>query len=136
MTYKNAFIKVSEDCPLFISEIPVSKKGKKPQHLIQYELLMERPYELDHYDLIYEVYIRHKEISSDEINNRPEDIKKGLFSKGHPCMRASSLIKRYGFGAHYNNEGKIAIYPMESKEYKAFINDPSIPKFNGMKSKR
>jgi hypothetical protein len=57
-------------------------------------------------------------------------------SEGHPCLRASALVKRYGFGAHYNEEGKIALYPADSAAYQAFLQDPSVKVLNGMKSKR
>lgn len=136
MSYIDTLIVVATDCPIGSSEIPVAKKEKKPAHLIQYELLMERPYTLDHEGLTYEVFVRQKEFSQETLRNEGKAIWENLFSKGHPCMRASSLTKRYGFGAHYNHEGKIAIYPMESREYKALMDDDSVKKIAAMKSKR
>lgn len=136
MSYLNTFIKVSDDCPVNHSEIPVSKGDKKPMHLLQYELLTGHPYTYGHEELIYEVFIRQKAISDAILKSDSEKIKKELFSKGHPCLRASALIKRYGFGAHYNDKGKIAIYPMESNEYSNFVKDESIISLRGMKTKR
>ena len=136
MSYKNAFVQVSEDCPVSQSEIPVAKNGKKTAHLIQYELLTGQPYTYDHESLIYEVYVRRKEIPEALLKTDKPEIWAELFAKGHPCMRASSLVKRYGFGAHYNEEGKIAIYPMESRTYKAFLKDKTVQLFPGMRSKR
>lgn len=135
MSYINAFVRVSEDCPVTESEIPIAKGDKKPAHLIQYELLIDSPYTYDHEGLIYEVFIRHKAIP---VTSKPDSkrIKEELFSKGHPCMRASALVKRYGFGAHYNQDGKIAIYPMESNEYEAFASDRDVKQLPGMKTKR
>ncbi|WP_342481620.1 DUF6157 family protein [Paenibacillus sp. FSL L8-0340] len=37
-----------------------------------------------------------------------------LFSKSNPCLRASMLSKRYGWGMHFNDEGKIALYAKAS----------------------
>lgn len=136
MSYKNAFVKVSEDCPVTHSEIPVARNGKKTAHLIQYELLTAHPYTYDHEGLIYEVFVRQKEIPAAVLKKEKTKIWTELFSKGHPCMRASSLVKRYGFGAHYNETGKIAIFPMESKTYKAFLNDTTVQLLPGMRSKR
>jgi hypothetical protein len=51
-------------------------------------------------------------------------------------MRASPLTKKYGWGAHYDVQGKIALYSVESKEYQRIINDASIKKFSAMRSKR
>lgn len=136
MSYINTFIKVSEDCPVQHSEVPVNKPDKKPAHLIQYELLMDNPYTYAHEDLVYEVFIRQKKIPVDVLEKEGVQIRKELFSKGHPCLRASALIKRYGFGAHYNEKGKIALYPVETEQYRQFVNDTSLVKLNGMKSKR
>jgi len=136
MSYINTFIKVSADCPVGESEIPVAKSDKKPAHLIQYELLKENPYRFGHEELVFEVFVRQKEIPAAVLETDAEKIKEELFSKGHPCLRASALIKRYGFGAHYNEQGKIAIYPMESADYQSFIADKDIQLLAGMRAKR
>lgn len=136
MSYINTFIKVADDCPVDKSEIPVAKKDRKPLHLIQYELLKDNPYTLDHEGLIYESFVQQKEIPADTLKEESEKIKAELFSKGHPCLRPSALTKRYGFGAHYDDKGKIAIYPVESKEYKAFMADEAVKIIPAMRTKR
>lgn len=105
-------------------------------HVLQYELLSNHPYTYGHEELIYEVFIRQKAIPDAVLQADAEMIKRELFSKGHPCLRASALIKRYGFGAHYNDKGKIAIYPMESAAYSMFLHDKSVISLPGMKTKR
>jgi hypothetical protein len=87
-----------------------------PAHFIQYELLTEHPYQFDHEDLVYAVYVRQKGIPEEVLATDADTIRAELFSKGHPCLRASALTKRYGFGAHYNEAGKIGLYPVESPE--------------------
>jgi len=136
MSYTDTLIKVAADCPVNKSEIPVGKNLKKPAHLLQYELLTENPYAYNHEDLIYQVYVLQKEIPESVLATEAEKIKTELFSKGHPCMRASSLTKRYGWGAHYNEDGKIAIYPMESEEYKMLLESGQVKIVPAMKSKR
>jgi hypothetical protein len=39
-------------------------------------------------------------------------------------------------GAALNTEGKVAVVPVASKEYKRLKNDPSIQQFRAMQSKR
>ena len=90
-------------------------------HVIQYELLMQAPYRYNHQELTFEVYVRHKAIPPEEVAARHQELWDTLFQKGHPCMRASALTKRYGWGAHYDQHGKIALYAMESDEYQRFI---------------
>ncbi len=135
MSYFNTFITVADDCPLSQSETPQSNRKPKPIHILEYALLMASPYHYDHYSLIFEVYLRRKELgplASDE----KVVLWNELFAKGHPCLRASSLTKRYGFGAHYSAEGKIALFPMESRAYAQFVENPDVEKIAAMRSQR
>ncbi len=136
MSYSNVFIKVSEDCPASRSEVPAAKKEALPAHVIQYELLTRHPYQYGHEDLVYEVYVRQKGIAAEVLATDAAEVREALFSKGHPCLRASSLTKRYGFGAHYNEAGKIALYPVESHEYQAFIQNDAVRKLPAMRNKK
>jgi hypothetical protein len=64
---------------------------------------------------IHLLYLRDKnDISKKEFEKEKEK----FFSVGQACLRSSPLPKRYGWGVHSNSEGKIAIYAMESNEYK------------------
>ncbi len=136
MSYKNTFIKVAEDCPVAISEIPLPSNGKIPVHVYQYELLSKYPYKLTHEELLFEIYLKQNNLPEDISDAMADAIREKLFSKGHPCMRASALAKRYGFGAHYDEEGKIALFSMESQDYQAFLNNHSVTKVAAMKRKR
>ncbi|MCP4429329.1 MAG: hypothetical protein GY803_33010 [Chloroflexi bacterium] len=121
MSYTNTFIQVSEDCPTSSGIVPVAKSKRTPIHLIQYELLSQNPYTYDHRELIFEVHVRRSGISQDELSNRRAEIWDDLFQKGHPCLRVSALTKRYGWGAHYDENGKIALYAMEAERYQQII---------------
>jgi hypothetical protein len=46
------------------------------------------------------------------------------------------LGKRYGWGIHNDEDGKVALYAVESDEYKRFVNDNSIKHLKAMRSKR
>jgi hypothetical protein len=65
-----------------------------------------------------------------------ENARRIYFSKGQACFRASPLTKRYGFGVHHNETGKMAIYPVESDEYAKFEADPAITHIKAMRSKK
>ncbi len=136
MSYSQTFITIAPDCPVDKAEVPIPKKDSAPAHLIQYRLLTEKPYQFSHEDLIFEVFVRQKGIPQYVPDTEGQKIREELFSKGHPCLRASALTKRYGFGAHYNGEGKIALYPVESEEYKAFLQNERIKKIPAMRTKR
>lgn len=136
MSYKNTFIRVSADCPADHGIVPVSTRSAKPAHLIQYELLSQAPYRYNHEELLFEVHIRHKQIPEVIVQERREEIWEELFSKPHPCLRASMLPKKYGWGVHYDEQGKIAIYGMESPEYQRFAASTELQQLNAMRSSR
>ncbi|UQZ36032.1 hypothetical protein C2I18_22370 [Paenibacillus sp. PK3_47] len=138
MSYTDTFIRVAEDCPVETGVIPVSARPLPPAHVIQFGLLAAAPYAYNHEELLYEVHVRHKQIPEEEQLTRKSEIWGELFSKSHPCLRASMLPKRYGWGVHYNREGKIALYAKESPEYDHFTsgNAAGITLLNAMRSKR
>jgi len=120
MSYTDTFIQVAADCPVTRSVVPVAKGEGKPIHVIQYELLAAHPYQYNHEELLFEVHVRHKAIPQAELDAQRAELWHALFQKNHPCLRASLLPKKYGWGAHYDQAGKIAIYAMESAEYQSF----------------
>lgn len=79
--------------------------------------------------------------TSDDVLYAANGERRGLsreefFSKGQPCMRSSPLTKRYGWGVHSDADGRIAIFPMESAEYSAFVSDANVRHVKGMRSSR
>ena len=130
--YFETFIEVADDCPVETAEIPKSKNDAKTVAQQQYELISKSPYKYTSDDLIFQVYATRNELTKVELKSARE----AFFSKGQPCLRASPLTKRYGFGVHANSEGKIALYGVESKEYTRFVNDPGIKKVKAMRSSK
>lgn len=138
MSYIDTFIQIAPDCPVTRSVVPVAKSEKKPLHILQYELLSKNPYKYTHEELLFQVHIRHKEIATSELEERAEQIRAELFQKKHPCLRASLLPKKFGWGVHYDSEGKIALYGVETEEYKQFVSekDSHLALLYAMRNKR
>ncbi len=120
MCYTNSFIQVAPDCPATTGEIPVARGETKSVPVIQYELLSQHPYRFTQDELIFEVHVRHKRIPKSEVSRRRDELWKELFQKPHPCLRASMLPKRYGWGVHYDHKGRIALVATDSQEYAQF----------------
>lgn len=120
LTYTETFIQIAPDSEAAASVVPESNRTPKPTHIIQYELLSQKPYHYTHDDLVFAVYVIRQGISDEELEERGEQIRAEFFQKGHPCLRASALTKKYGWGAHYDLDGKIALYAVDSEEYKHF----------------
>ncbi|MDR2716185.1 MAG: DUF6157 family protein [Coriobacteriaceae bacterium] len=103
--YADAFIEAAEDCPAHTAEAPPLKEPKSAARH-EYEMLQGNPYLYTSDDVAYETKGRPKGISREE-----------FFSKGQPCLRASALTKRYGWGIHSDGDGRIALFAKGSPDY-------------------
>ena len=66
-------------------------------------------------------------MTSDDLLFQTEKQRKGLsgsnreraafFAKPQPCLRASPLAKRYGWGIHHDEQGRIALIARGSSDY-------------------
>lgn len=130
--YINTFIEVAEDCAAAKAEIPPQKGNEKTAANIQFDLISQNPYLYSSDDVLFQVFAEKNNISEKEYTIAREK----FFSKGQPCFRASPLTKRYGFGLHANQDGKIAIYGIETTEYQNFLIDNSIKKVKAMRSSK
>lgn len=72
------------------------------------------------------------QINSDQL----DDFREHFFQKPKACFRASALVKKYGWGIHYDDEGKLAIYDVNSEGYEQFLNSDKTTLLKGMRSKR
>jgi hypothetical protein len=119
--YYDTFITVAADCPVETGTAPKDKKDGKTKPGIEFEMTAGHPYRYTQEELLFEVYVRHKQIPQEELAERGKEIREEFFRKPTACMRASMLPKKYGWGIHFNGEGKLALYPMESPEYRRFV---------------
>ena len=131
INYLNTFIEVAPDCPVDAAEIPPERANKTAVR-IQYEMLADNPYVYNSDDVIFNVYATKNQIPQEQ---KSEERNK-FFSKGRPCLRSSALGKRYGWGIHSNASGKVAIYAVESDEYKRLIDDDNLKHLQAMRSRR
>ena len=130
--YKDTFIAIAEDCPAQSGEMPPVKENTRTVANIQFDLLFDNPYQYTSDDVLFMAYAEKNGIKKNEWKAAREQ----FFSKGQPCLRASPLTKRYGWGVHSDADGKIAIYGCETAEYKKLLNDKKLAQVRAMKSKR
>lgn len=129
--YFDTFIEVAEDTKVSCGTKPTSK-DKKTIAEMQYEMLVNNPYKFTSDDLFFQVFAERNDLTKAEYKQAKEQ----FFSKGQPCFRASPLTKTYGFGVHSDNNGKVAIYGMETEQYQIFLNDTKLKKVKAMRSTR
>ena len=130
------FVEVADDCPAASGIIPSPKGGKATVAALEYELLSAHPYKYTLEDLIFEVHLARSEISQQERQARGDEIRAELFARSHACMRASPLTKSYGWGAHYDEAGRLAIYPRESRQYQRLSKAKDLDVVKAMRNKR
>jgi len=130
--YFNTFIEVAEDCPVKKAEMPPEKEEKTVANL-QFEMIYDHPYKYTSDDVIFHVYATKNKITGKQ---QLAAERERFFSKGQACLRSSPLTKRYGWGVHSNEEGKVAIYAVESAEYKKLSKHKTLKQVKAMRSKR
>ncbi|MBL8122421.1 hypothetical protein JNM87_06785 [Candidatus Saccharibacteria bacterium] len=122
--YFNTFIAVAEDCPVTTSEVPPTKEPASAAQ-IEFAMLDSKPYCYTSDEVLYAANGKRRGLSQVD-----------FFSKGQPCFRSSPLTRRYGWGIHADADGKLAIYPVDSAEYKRLVSNSDIKQLKAMRSKR
>jgi Family of unknown function (DUF6157) len=116
----DTFVRVASDCPVSAGTTPKTSGASPTIAVVQFELLTASPYTMTLEDLIFATHVRRSGLSMEEAEARAEEIRRELFAKPHPCMRASPLPKKHGWGVHHDAEGRIAIYGAETETYRRF----------------
>jgi hypothetical protein len=130
--YYDTFIQIADDSPATSAEIPAVKGDNKTIANIQFDMLIDEPYKYTSDDVVFGTYARKNGISK----SKEAEEREAFFSKGQPCLRASPLTKRYGWGIHSNAEGKVAIYAAGTGEYTRLAADSNLKQLKAMRSKR
>jgi len=120
VNYRETLIAVAEDCPVSSSVVPAPRGGKKTVPVLQYELLKDHPYRYTSAEVLFEVTMRHRGLSPAELRSRRTELWADFFARPQPCLRASALPKTYGWGIHCDHQGRVALCPMESADYRRF----------------
>lgn len=129
--YVNTFIEVASDCKAAEGAPPPEKQAKTIARM-QYELIGANPYAYTSDDLVFTVYAERAGLAAAEREFKRAE----FFSKGQPCLRSSPLAKTYGWGIHFDGEGKIALYPRGSADYERLRGDASLQHLKAMRSAR
>ena len=129
--YFDTFIEVADDSPVDRAvEPPVRAQATIAS--LHYELISESPYALTSDDVIFETYARRAGIADEE----RDAARLRFFAKGQPCLRSSPLGKRYGWGLHHDDQGRVALYARESLDYERLAGDAALAHTQAMRSSR
>lgn len=136
MNYFNTFIAVAADTSARVGSVPPERSGKKSIAALEYELIAAEPYALTQEDVQFAVHIQRQGVCARELEAKRIELWQAFFSKPMACMRTSPLPKSYGWGLHFDAQGKVALVPVESPEYKRLSSNPAIQQTRAMRSKR
>ena len=136
MNYVNTFIAVAPDTAVKAGTVPPVRNDKKSIAQLEHELISGKPYTLTQEEVQFSVHVQRQGIPATELNAKRTKLWSEFFSKPMACMRASPLPKSYGWGLHFDAEGKVALVAMEGSEYKRLLKNPAIRQLSAMRSKR
>ena len=122
--YLNTFLEVAEDC-VVPEGCPPPEKEPRTAARRAYDLLRFDPYRYTSDEVLYQTSGQRDGVSREE-----------FFSRAQPCFRSSALCKRYGWGVHYDHEGKMALIARESPQYARLQRDESIQHISAMRSSK
>ncbi len=131
--YYDTFIQAADDSPAGAGTVPAPKGDRKTVALIQYELLAEHPYTYTQEEVLFETHLRHKGLTPGK--EERAELWDSFFAVPKACLRASPLPKGYGWGVHFDGEGKVALYGVESEDYGKF-SESDAKQLKAMRSKR
>ena len=136
MNYYNAFILVARDSTASHATLPLVRGAAKSIPALEHELLSKHSYTYTQEELQFAVHVRREDISETKAKAKHKQLWAQLFSKPRACLRGSSLSKKYGWGLHFDSEGKIALVAVESKDYQKFGKAKNLKVMPALRSKR
>lgn len=136
MNYFDTFIQIAPDCPVQVAVVPAAKGGKSSVAVLEYDLLSKQPYVHTQEELQFLVHASRQGIPENDFTTHRRELWTEFFSKPRACLRASALPKRYGWGIYFNAAGKIAIYPVETEQYRRYAEDRTIRQLFALRSRR
>lgn len=136
MNYFNTFIAVAPDTSAKLGTVPPERGGKKSIARLEYELIAARPYAFTQEEVQFAVHVRRKGISAARLAAARTELWQEFFSRPVACMRTSPLPKSYGWGLHFDANGKLALVAVESAEYQGLSRSRDIEQTRAMRSQR
>jgi hypothetical protein len=116
--------------------VPVARGGQKTVAVLQYELLVDRPYRHTQPDLLFEVWLRRQALPDVPATDDLSRLRAEFFAKPQACLRSSPLPKKYGWGLAFDEAGRIALCPVESETYQQLLANDEVTIRKALRSRR
>jgi hypothetical protein len=125
----DTLITLSPDSKTTRSRVP-DKEGSVAAET--WRMISASPYQLTSDDVIFGVFAKRKGIPA----KQQGEARSAFFSNGQACLRASQLVKQYGWGVHHDAQGRVALIAAERPQYAALSASPCLTCVPGMRSSR
>ena len=132
----NTFIGVADDCPASSGQIPHARSGKPTVATLQYAMIKNAPYTYTSDDVVFATSAAGRALGDGAKQAERQEARAQFFSRGQACLRASALGKTFGWGVHSDAQGRVAIFAVDSPEYRRLVADPRLKQVKAMRSKR
>lgn len=113
--YVDTFIAVADDSRRTTGTVPPTGEQATVARLTWEVLTAAPPYSLTSDDVLFAVHVVRTGVGERDRTAAKE----AFLARSHPCMRASPLTKSYGWGIYSNATGHVALYGMETQEYRS-----------------
>lgn len=130
--YYRTLIQVAEDCPADAGSVPPAKDGTPTVARLQYDMLAGHPYVLTSDDLLFAVHAARHDLPAVE----HAALREAFFVRSQACLRSSPLAKRYGWGIHFDVQGRIALVGRETQEYDRLAGAWGTTQLKAMRNRR
>lgn len=130
--YRNAFIAIAPDCAAQAPETPPHDPDRPSIAALQFALLSDHPYEMTSDDLIFAVHALRTGLARPE----RERARHQYFAQDRACLRASPLSKRYGWGTHHDDDGRVALYGVGTPDYERLLHRGALKQTRALRSSR
>lgn len=112
--YFNTFIAAAPDGPDVAGAVPPLRSERSVAERM-YRLIKDHPYEYTSDEVIFTVWADRNGVAQKD----RAKARKVFFAKPQPCLRASDLCKRYGWGIHSDATGRVALTAVDTPKYRA-----------------
>ena len=99
---------------------------------LQHGVLSAQPYGLTSDELLFEVHALRSGIAPDR-RVRERD---AFFGTPKACLRASPLVKRYGWALHHDVAGRVALVAPQTDAYRRLAEGVDVCVVPGMRNRR
>lgn len=136
MNYSSTFIAVAPDTKATAGTVPPARENKPSIAQLEYELISAHPYEHTQEEVQFLVHVTRLGLSPKELKTRRDKLWTEFFAKPCACFRTSPLPRTYGWGLHFDDQGRVALVALDCPEYQRFVKSKSLKQLPALRSKR